>query len=72
MTKIKKNQIKFKKNLDPRIKKLVIEILKVEPQRRPTCDQILQKKELVDIVKEYSLDRHLKDFSEDSFQFHLT
>lgn len=52
MAKIKKNQIKFKKNLDPRVKALITRILKVEPRERPTCQEILESRQLIQLARE--------------------
>jgi len=39
--KIKKQKISFKKDIDPEIQKLIIQMLQVDPNKRPTVNQIL-------------------------------
>ena len=61
MGKIKTNQIKFKKNLDGRIRKLIHKILQVEPQKRPSCQEILESNELIQLAREFEVTQHLFD-----------
>ena len=61
MAKIKKNQIKFKKNLDSRIKKLITTILKIDSKDRPTCKEILQMKPLIELTREFDVFEYLFD-----------
>lgn len=46
---ISKNTIAFKKSLNPKVKELIVRILKFYPEERPTVDQILQS----EFIKEY-------------------
>lgn len=57
MSKITKNSIKFKKGLDQRIKDLILEILKHNPEDRPFCSEILKNKNLISLIQEYHLDQ---------------
>jgi hypothetical protein len=61
MAKIKKNQIKFKKGLDPRIKNLIITILKIDPKERPSCQEILKMNPLIDLTRELGVFEYLFD-----------
>lgn len=61
MAKIKKNQIKFKKNLDTRIKTLITRILKIEPQERPSCQEILETKQLIQLARDFDAYDYLFD-----------
>lgn len=61
MKKIKKNHIKFKKNLDVRIKTLILKILQTEPRKRPTCQDILKSLELKELTMEYNIFTSLFD-----------
>lgn len=61
MAKIKKNQIKFKKNLDARIKSLITRILKIEPHERPSCQEILETKQLIQLARDFDAYDYLFD-----------
>ena len=61
MAKIKKNSIKFKKNLDSRIKNLITTILKIDPKERPSCQEILKMKPLIDLTRELDVFEYLFD-----------
>ena len=64
MSKIKKTNIKFKKNLDSRIKKLILKILQIEPKNRPTCDEILKSEELTQLTRDFDVFSFLFDEKE--------
>jgi calcium-dependent protein kinase len=61
MNKIKKNHIKFKKNLDVRIRNLINKILQIDPQKRPTCQEILESPELIELTREFDISNQLFD-----------
>jgi len=64
MAKIKKNQIKFKKNLDIRIKNMIIAILKIDPRERPTTQEILEMKPLIELTREHDVFEFLFDIND--------
>lgn len=66
MSKIKKNHIKFKKNLDVRIRKLINKILQIEPRKRPTCQEILDSPELIELTREFNISNQLFDSHQSS------
>lgn len=61
LAKIKKNQIKFKKNLDKRVKNLILFILRLDPAKRPNCDQILEHPLTFQLAKEFGIVSQMVD-----------
>ena len=55
MNKINKNNIKFKKGLDSRIKNLILDILKHNQNERPSCSDILNNPNLISLLRQYNL-----------------
>lgn len=51
MDNIMKNVVAFKKNVNGWVRELVIKMLIFDPERRPTIDQVLQDKLLLDYIK---------------------
>ena len=66
MALIKNSPLSFDYELDPRIRGLIKQMLKIQPFERPSCKEILNHKDLRDIAKECSIDllnggkRHLQ------------
>ena len=61
MAKIQKNHIKFKKNLDPKVRVLITKILQIDPQKRPTTEEILKSHELVQLSRQFDIENQLND-----------
>ena len=64
MAKIQKNHIKFKKNLDPKVRVLITKILQIDPQKRPTTEEILKSHELVQLSRQFDIEDQLDDQKE--------
>ena len=61
MAKIQKNHIKFKKNLDPKVRVLITKILQIDQQKRPTTEEILKSHELVQLSRQFDIEDQLND-----------